>query len=287
MVSHSYLPTDEDIYLNQDQFFEENLLFESVDKGSSGTIIKNVTTTLLSPTQLQVNFEIDLISLPSLGGQKLDETDNYLLSVLVDTPSLTPEESDRTVVLLDVNVYDSTKDIPDLLIVDEFTNYGHGTDVSEVGFTDYKGWIQDGYTVKGNFRLDRTKKALIETFNINLVAWKDGTEDYFLIQSNQFNVSNSVIDSDGNQQINIQELQGFKLDTLDQFNQKILTTGAFDGTFINYDFQLGLKIDWQEWVSLADADTVFYDINEPNNGLNKDSSNYSLKEGVSTKTESK
>jgi len=284
MISHSYLPTDEDIYLNQDQFFEENLLFESVDKGSSGTIVKNVTTTLLSPTELQVNFEIDLISLPSLGGQKLDETDNYLLSVLVDTPSLSPEESDRTVVLLDVNVYDSTKDIPDLLIVDEFVNYDHGTDISEIGFTDYKGWIQDGYAVKGSFRLDRTKQALIETFNINLVAWKDGTEDFFLIQSNQFNVTNAVIDSDGNQQINIEELQGFKLDTLDQFNQKILTTGAFDGTFINYDFQLGLKIDWQEWIALPDADTVFYDINEPNNGLNKDSSNYSLKDGYTLMT---
>jgi len=284
MVSHSYLPTDEDVYLNTNQYFEENLLFESVDKDDSKVIVKNVTTTLLSATQLQINFDVDLISLPSLNGQKLDETDNYLLSVLVETPSLTPDDSDRTVVLLDVNVYDSTKDIPDLLIVDEFKNYDHGTDISEIGFTDYKGWIQDGYCVKGSFRLDRTKQALIETFNINLVAWKDGTDEYFLIQNNQFNITNAIIDNNGNQQINIQELQGFKLDTLDQFNQKILTTGAFDGTFINYNFQLGLKIDWQEWVALNGVDTIFYDTNKSNNGLNKDSSNYSLKEGYTLMT---
>jgi len=284
IVSHSYLPTDESVYLNTEQYIEENLLLNRVREGASNNIVKNVTTTLINATTLQINFDVDLQSPAGLNGQKLDETDNYLLAVLLDTPSLSSNESDRTNILLDVNVYDSSKDIPDLLIVDEFTNYDHGTDVTEVGFTDYKGWIQDGYTVKGNFRLDRTKEALIETFNINLVAWKDGTNEYFLIQRNQFNVSNAVIDNDGNQQINIEELQGFKLDTLDQFNQKVLTTGIFDGTFINYDFQLGLKIDWQEWVSLPDADTVFYDINESNNGLNKDSSNYSLKEGYTLMT---
>jgi len=127
--------------------------------------------------------------------------------------------------------------------------------------------------------LDRTKEALIETFNINIVAWKDGTDEFFPIQRNQFNVTSAIIDADGNQQINIEELQGFKLANLDQFNQKILTKGAFDGTFINYNFQLGLKIDWQEWIRLAGVDPIFYDASKSNNGLNKDSSNYSLKEG--------
>jgi len=203
---------------------------------------------------------------------------------VVQDETLLIENSDRTTLLLDVNTYDKNPDIPDLLIVDEFVNYDHVTDVTNTGFTDYKGWIQDGYAVKGTFRLDRTKNAVLQRFFIDIVAWNDTTDEYFTIQSNAFNLSNALINGDGNQEINIEELQGFRLDELDQFNQKKLTTGTYDGTFISYDFQLGLKINWQDWLSLPEAANVFTDVSLPNSGKNQNSSRYNLNEGYSLKT---
>jgi len=63
-----------------------------------------------------------------------------------------------------------------------------------------------------------------------------------------------------------------------------LTTGSFDGTFITYEFALGLKINWQDWLSLPEAANVFVDAGEPNNGKNQNTSRYSLKQGYTVQT---
>jgi len=119
---------------------------------------------------------------------------------------------------------------------------------------------------------------------VKIVAWKNGTDDYFELQSNTFNVSNALIDVNGNQQLFINDIQGFKLQFGDQFNQKVMVTGLFDGEWIEYGFGIGLKINWQEWLALANVDTVFYDVLEPNFGLNQNASRYSLKEGYTLQT---
>ena len=280
IVSHSYLPDDETEYENSTDFFNENLVFESIPKGSSGSIVQSVSTSLINANQLEITFSIDVTGAkPTLTAES-----NYLLSVILEDDLLSQEDSDRTIILLDINNYDLSPDIPDLLEVLTFNAFDHGTDVSETGNTDFKGWVQDGYAVQGLFQLDRTKNALLETFSVQLVAWEDGTDNYFLIQDNNFNISNAVIDNNGNQQILINDTQGFKLDPLDQFNAKTFITGSFDGTFIQYLFNLGLKINWQEWLSLQDVDPVFLDFLEPNQGLNQNSSRYSLKEGYTLQT---
>lgn len=280
VVNHAYLPANESEYLESENFFEEIFAYDAQSNGNTGPIVQNVATTLVNAGTLQINFQIDTSNVI----QELTEENNYLLYVVLDDDSLSANNSDRTAVICDINLYDKDPDIPDLLIVDSFELFDHVTDVTGSGNTDYKGWIQDGYAVKSSFRLDRSKFAQLERIFVDLVAWNDSEDKYFTIQSNQFNLSNSIVDSDGNKQININELQGFKLDDLDQFNQKQLNTGAFDGTFISYDLLLGLKINWQDWLNLPDADVIFYDAAEPNNGLNQNSSRYNLKEGYQLKT---
>lgn len=280
IATHSYLPLDESEYLESQDYFNDNFAFENVPNGAGGSIITSVVKTLLSPSQLQVELLVDVSGVKPT----LTEESNYIIALTVENELLSQENSDRTTLQVDVNTYDLDPDIPDLLIVDKFKSYDHVNDITEVGFSDYKGWVQDGYAVQGTFKLDRTKFAFLQNISIDLVAWKDGTNEYFTIQTNSFNLSNSIVDNDGNQQINIQGLQGFKLDSLDQFNQKNLTTGAFDGTFIEYNFLLGLKINWQDWLSNPNADKIFYDVSQPNNGLNQNSSRYSLKEGYTLQT---
>lgn len=279
IATHSYLPLNEDEYLESQDYFNTNFAFENTPKGAGGSIITSVTTNVINPNEMEVVILVDVSGIKP----DIDAKSNYLLSVTVEDETLPQSDPDRTVLLADVNTYDENPDIPDLFIVDQFENFDHVTDITATGNTDYKGWIQDGYAVKGIFRLDRSKFAVLSRLFIDIVAWNDSTDEYFTIQSNEFDLSNQVI-VEGNQQINIQETQGFELDTLDQFNQKSIVTGAFDGTFIEYAFLLGLKINWQDWLSLPDADTIFYDPTEPNNGLNQNSSRYNLKEGYQLKT---
>jgi len=280
IISHSYLPIDEEEYQNSTNYFEENFIFESVSKDNSGAIIKNVTTSVLTANSLRVNFEIDL----STTSIELTEESQYLLSICLDDTSLSAENSDRTNLILDLNNYDKSPDIKGLFEVTDFSNYNHLTSFSDAGNNNYKGWIQDGYAVKGNFRVNRTLEALIDTFDIQIVAWKDNTEEYFVLQTTQFNISNAIIDADGNQQIFINETLPFQLKEDDEKNRKVLVTGLFVGDWIEYGFSTGLKIDWQSWLSLENADTVFYDVLKPNFGLNRNASNYSLKEGYTLQT---
>ena len=279
IATHSYLPLNEDEYLESQDYFNTNFAFENTPKGAGGSIITSVTTNVITPNEMEVVLLVDVSGIKP----DIDAKSNYLLSVTVEDETLPQSDPDRTVLLADVNAYDENPDIPDLFIVDEFENFDHVTDVTATGNTDYKGWVQDGYAVKGIFKLDRSKFAVLSRLFIDIVAVNDSTNESFTIQSNEFDLSNQVI-VEGNQQINIQETQGFELDTLDQFNQKAIVTGAFDGTFIEYAFLLGLKINWQDWLSLPDADTIFYDPTEPNNGLNQNSSRYNLKEGYQLKT---
>jgi len=279
IATHSYLPLNEDEYLESQDYFNTNFAFENTPKGAGGSIITSVTTNVITPNEMEVVLLVDVSGIKP----DIDAKSNYLLSVTVEDETLPQSDPDRTVLLADVNTYDENPDIPDLFIVDQFENFDHVTDITATGNTDYKGWIQDGYAVKGIFKLDRSKFAVLSRLFIDIVAVNDSINESFTIQSNEFDLSNQVI-VEGNQQINIQETQGFELDTLDQFNQKAIVTGAFDGTFIEYAFLLGLKINWQDWLSLPDADTIFYDPTEPNNGLNQNSSRYNLKEGYQLKT---
>jgi hypothetical protein len=277
IVAHSYLPGSESEYENSTKFFNQNFAFET---NKVGTIIYDYSQNLIDANTLELEFLVDTQNVLA----KLTSESNYLLSIILDNPSLSQENSDRTALILDINTYDLDPDIPGLFEVTNCEIYDHATDFIEQGYTDFKGWIQDGYAIKGMFRLNRLKEALLKTISVDLVAWKDGTNKYFTLQSNQFNITNSVIDQNGNQQIFIDTVQGFKLSDADQFNKKVLVTGNFDGEWIEYGFSCGLKINWQEWLALAGVDTVFYDVLEPNFGLNQNASRYSLKNGYSLKT---
>ena len=280
IVNHSFLPQNETLYTDSTNYFDQNFLFDSITKGSGGAIVTDVSVNFIDANNIEVVALINTTNVPI----KLKATDYYLLSVIIEDDAKTQENSDRTALICDINTYDLNPDIPGLCEFYNIKLYEHGTDQIETGNTDYKGWIQDGYLIKGNYRLNRLKNAILNQFMVKIVAWKDGTDDYFELQSNTFNVSNALIDVNGNQQLFINDIQGFKLQFGDQFNQKVMVTGVFDGEWIEYGFGIGLKINWQEWLALANVDTVFYDVLEPNFGLNQNASRYSLKEGYTLQT---
>jgi len=271
---HSYLPEDEEEYLESQDYFNENFAFESVPEGSGGSIVTGVNSTLVNANTLEVEIFINVSSVKP----ELTAESNYLLALTVENETLTQSNSDRATLLLDVNTYDLNPDIPDLLFVESQENFSWIDDTSIVGYNDFQGWIEDSILSKFEFKLDReVKGAVLNSFSYKIVAFNTITEEYFEIQSIPFVLSNEVIDSStGDQLIQINADRGLAVGN-NIFNTLVLSTEATrTGDFRHYTGQIATKIDWQEWLSLPNADTVFYDNSQPNNGLNKNSSNYSL-----------
>ncbi len=124
----------------------------------------------------------------------------------------------------------------------------------------------------------------MQNLKVHLAAYNPTNDNIFYLQSQSVNLSGFSL-------INVPSIGtavaynknysiGYKLEDSSQFNKTILETlglGLRGSTNVyNYRLQTAIKANFEEWLELPDADTIFYDINEPNNGLNKKISRYSL-----------
>ena len=286
-VMHSYLPQET---ILEDNYYNKNYIYENINRLGFGSYIGNVTSTLINPNQLQIDFQIDLSS------TTLSNQDYYLLSVILDDDTLNAELSDRVNLLVDVKQYFKNTDIDGLLFDIEGSVATHYADSS---YTESKGWVQDAVSV--GFEYKHLPFSFTENINIQLVAWQDGTENYFVLQnyniatSNDFNISNDgyeylknvfILDLDANDNLILST--GTKNGTYQNFNPDIYTDNLYysliylSGNSVSYN-EKGIKLEtrymWHEWLSQPDAPNIFIDNTQENNGLNKKVSNYSLKQG--------
>tara|TARA_R110000787_G_scaffold23250_1_gene66749 strand:- start:1219 stop:3678 length:2460 start_codon:yes stop_codon:yes gene_type:complete len=249
------------------------------------SIITNYTAVLNNSGEISVAFDVEYLAAiePSL------ENKNYIIFVSTCDESATSDKTDRVTLKVDSQLYLFNPDVSDLIFIDGMSHFPHTVDdTNEVdSFDDYKGWIEDGFEIKVPFDLNNDLKATIQNLKVHFSAWNPSTDDRFDLQSYNFTLSSGVIVQQAplNPYIsyNINSTRGFQLVNGSQFNKAELKHlgSALRGP-INvdqYELKLGIKANFEDWILQPDANTVFYNVNEPNNGLNKNSSNYSLKEG--------
>ena len=285
-VAYVSLLPELDAYNASTSVFTDNFIYESyrglIDAApSSGTIINNLDIDLISTTQIDVSFDI----IYSAGQQALiDEGDNYLIAFGVGDDALTTDLSNKSILKVNLSEYIKDTDVVGLMEVTKLEVYTHPmtfTDGVSQGYTGYKGWVQDGIMWDWAFSLDRTLSAVLERFRVRLVALNTADDTFFPLEDVEYNLSGQIVtpETPTTQQIEIDETRGFDLVDGSIFNLKTFTTGAYSAPDQTYTGQTAFKVNWQEWLSLPDADTIFYDPAEPNNGLNQKASQYSLKEG--------
>jgi hypothetical protein len=286
VLYHSKLPTAIE-YQEKAETFSQIWIYNSTrqlidDPATANGIVSNFTVTRVNTTRLTVTFDLTYNASQQ---NRITEGDNYVVAVSVGADEPDSNNSDRVTLLIDVNQYAKDPNILGLLNTTKLEMYPHPLDKTMIstGFTDYKGWIEDGILVDYAFTLDRDERAVLESMFCDIIAFNSSTNDSFTLQSNQIDITNQVIDVDGNQQITLDDRRGFNLETDDQFNTNILTTGTFSSPNMPYEGQIGIKMNWQSWLALPGANTVFYDAGEPNNGLNQDASRYSLVNGYAIK----
>lgn len=271
-----FLNEDIELSKNIDTNFAFDTLFVVADgAGNAGVngILSNVKGNVVS-NQLVITADIDYTTTQ----QSLIDGGKYIIAVGTNDHTLAIDQSKLVNVLADLNSYTKDNDIPGLMGIDSNFFYEHPFDKGTQGKTDFQGWVEDGILISVDFFLDLSLNAVINTLNLRLVAFNSGTGDFFEIADVPFNFSTTII-SNGIQEIDIDLVRGFQLVEDSQFNLVRIEKTVKIGDLQHYDLDVGIKLQWMDWINLPDADTVFFDNTKPENGLNRLISNYSQENG--------
>jgi hypothetical protein len=265
-------------YINTLTTQDENFLYdvayaeEGAGSGSNyHNIIKEITCGIVAG-KLVITLQIEYNTTQQV---LIESGARYIIGVQVADDTLSSGNSDKVMLLADVGDYIASADIEDLAYVTDLQIYQHPYDPSvDVGATKFDMWNEDGICAKFDFWIDLAKSAYINSLSFAVIAYNSTTEDYFILDNFALNLNSQII-SGGVQQININDVRGYRLNATDYFNKVVLTTGAQVSQKQYYQLIIGAKIPWQSWLLNTGADTVFYDSSKPNNNLNYKSSNYS------------
>lgn len=268
------------IFLNEDldnfETIDTNFAFDTVfgvadgsSKGGENGIFSNVVGNIVA-NQLVVTADITF----SAAQQSLIEDGKYIIAIATDDHTVAIDQSLAVNVNMDINEFVKNNDIPDLMAIDTNFFYEHPHDKGTQGKTDFQGWVEDGILMSADFTLDLSLDAVILNMNVRLMARNSVSGDDFEIACIPLDFTSAII-SGGVQQIDIDSERGFKLVEDSQFNFIKVKTLAQVVDLQHYDLDIGFKLQWMDWQALADADPVFFDNSEINDGLNRLISNYS------------
>jgi hypothetical protein len=288
-VGIAILPESLDYQQNANTINENFILdtaFTTVDLSAvASSIITNYSAVYVSIGEILVDFDVDYLTAiePTL------ENKNYIIFVSTCDETVNSDSTDRVTLKVDSQLYFYNPDVVDLIWIDTINHFPHNINDTVLlnGFDDYRGWIEDGFEIVAPFELNNDLSAKIQNLKVHFSAWNPSTDDRFDLQSYNFSLSGGVLLNqpplNNYAAYNVNATRGFNLANTSQFNKaQIRTLGPGLRGLINvdkYNLKLGIKANFEDWISQPDANTVFYDANEPNNGLNKNSSNYSLKNG--------
>jgi hypothetical protein len=260
-------------------FLYDNALGNSGAAGINGQyFITNLTTFSPSGNLMTLFFDVEYTGpQKSFLAQKLQNQPTYfLIGVQLGDVTALSGDSDKLIILADVELYDESADIPGLIEITKFDIYPHNQQIGAGGFySDYEGWNEDGVVIDFEYKLNLLQNAYQNSLVFKLLAFNNITNQSFELDSFDFpNIATSPV-SLGVQQLNANTTRGYNLAAGDQFNFVKLQTGALIGTDQYYSGTIGQKIKWQDWIKNLNVDNIFFNAAFPNNNKNYRSSNYS------------
>ena len=269
----SFLPSVSQ-YTNPSADLGSNFMYENVHVSdgvqASNTIIQAISTNYVNATKMGVSMDVIFTD------ARLTDTDHYLIAVEVATDGGNNASSDRVMLVAALDTFDKSADVPNLFDVDRLEFEMYDKAVGTKGYTDVKGWVEDTINVDFDCYLDLNLNAYLNDINLKIVAFNPVTLQEFNLENIQ--IANSGFLVGGTQQYNVNTARGFNAPVGD-FNNIKFNNGSLVGTKQYYNGNVSIKLNWQDWSSLPGADSIFYDASKLHNGLNNNSSNYSLKNG--------
>lgn len=284
----SYLPDQAEYTDTVLTDLKENFLYDNAvnngglaaNNGLEGIITDfEITNVVLNTMTFTFNVEYSLAQQLRLATLNSQSPRYFVVGVQLGDVTISAGNSDRVVILADVETYDESADIPGLWSFPKMNILTHEKEVGvDVGTTDVTAWNEDDLLVDLTMELNLNKDAVLNSLDFMVVAFDPITSNYFIIDKYSYNIFPATISS-GVQQLILNTTRGYILLSGDQFNDVTLDVGANAAGFQQYDGVISQKVSWQEWVSNLNVDTVFFDSLEPQNNLNNKTSNYSFLNG--------
>jgi len=280
-LTHFLLP-DEDQYKGasvQSSTLEENFLFENfvTQFGATdpdGDILKNVVGTVVSASQGSITFTVQYDSVDEL--DKIRAGNHCFLGLLIQDASTA-----NTQMMLKLGADEMVAsafgdDETGLISFADFNLYQHPEDDGDPadGSTSVQAYVEDKLLSSFTFEIDNGG-PVVDKVTARLVAYNSTDDVFFDIQKEEYDFT-IYPQVGGIQQINLDTTRAFKLASGSDFNKvdcSITSSGAKDTT---YTFNWAFAFDWADYKALASANSAFYDSAELNNGLNQNSSHYSM-----------
>lgn len=280
ILGHSYLAPENE-YSKTLTTFDTNLIYETVRVTtgvlpSSSTIFKNYSSTFYTTGLIKIQFEIEY---PIEYQEKLSDETSFLLFVDVfDNANI--EDSDKAKIIIKKANHLKDSDVTDLVFGQHLYLFPHdkNLDISLDGFTDYKGFIEDGFGINCKFWLSSLVQR-IDRMQLKIISI-NANGDYFELFSRDLNKDTLVFNGsywDGGYTKGL----GYNLAENSKFNIESLTALDFasipaTGGARVFELKTALKIPYQNWISNNNVPNSFFNINEENNNQNYDSSNYDV-----------
>ena len=289
-VYTSYLPSSDEYTDTTLTDLKENFLYDNAlnSEGLAATdgsdFITNLTIASSGDTAT-ITFDVEYSNSNKafLSNKVSQDEARFIIGVQVGDSSFASGNSDRVMILADVNNYDESADIPNLIKNTEMRLYPYEYQIGvDDGFSSIKQWNEDGFAVEGTFDLNLNRSAVLNSLEFKLIAENSSTGKFFDLDNFVLNVSNPIIQN-GIQMFNISDTRGYNLENGSQFNDVYLNGVSLTNGLQKYSFRFAQKISWQDWIANNLADSVFYNPSKPNNNLNFKSSNYSNLNGYDIK----
>lgn len=272
----SFLPSQSE-YQDASKTLEENFIYDShyttVGGGTttpSSTVIQESTVTFIDASNIDVEVKV------LFNDSRIDNTKSYILACDVASDGGSNSIGNKTNLLVDVETFEKSDDVLDLFDVTKMEFEVYPEPQGTNAYTNFKGWVEDPINLTYEFWLDTSKYAFLDSLNVDIVAYNVTNNTWFNLESVQVPLNSGIVVG-GIQKFNLNVPRGFNYTGINDYNIISLQNGLLVGSKQYYDAQISLKMDWQSWVNLPNADTIFYDVSQPNNGLNENASNYSLK----------
>lgn len=283
VVKVSYLPTESAYKSGIDNFNDTWInehLRSLLDTGLvSGSIITDLSASVDDPNNITVTFKIGF-SAAQLA--KMFNQGEFLLSIDLENSAAAVESSNRVNLIIDAVNIDKNSDIAGLFQITKDEVYYFDEEFEDgvtAGQTNLDGWNEENFMRDIEFSIT-TDADLVELTSLEalVIAYNTVNQNYFIIQSVQVpTVTQSITVDSGKQiqQLSTDTTRGLLAKDETPYNFLKVSTGTFSDPTQEYSLQIGQMVNWQDWQELLTADTVFYNVNEPNNGLNRKTSNYS------------
>lgn len=265
----------------KENFIYDNVIQDVAALGVPGQDFINDCTGIINAGNLEITLTMEYSGTQKafLSQKFANQPTYFMVGVQVGDLTIPSPNSDKVMLLADVELYDQSPDISDLMHVTKFDIYPHDQQIGVgTGFTDLVGWVEDGIVIDFEFDVDLTKNAFLNSLQFNLEIFNPITNQRWITDSYSFNPANAVV-SGGVQQIIDNTTRGYILKAGDQFNEVIISVGTQTAGIQKYEGRFAQKMSWQEWVQNLNVDTVFFNATEPNNNLNNKVSNYSVLNG--------